>query len=379
MGRVIVVGAGIAGLSAAIHASVAGHHVVILEKSSRIGGRGTSQNQDGFSLHFGPHLIDKSGPFFKLCRKLGRKKISISPLRTDKIEVIGEGFIRPIGNITRVIENRRAINDNLPNNKISNAVNLLSTWGGQSNPARKKSLLKNKLAVSNEGWIGLIGRLSAALDEIGVLIETNSEVAEITGNTVQLSDGRKVECDTIILASGLQSTKKLLEKVDEKLCQRQFGKATRITSSVIEAALESRPLNGKHCLIDTDKKMVALDYIAIQPKLGSTGSHISAIAIDGLSKEDRRYQNPEDRLMKLEQFLDSHLAGWRSHIIGDLRQKTITTHVMCPNVDFLSFSKYNIILAGDWLSSDYALSDRATASGQQAVAAIKKLTTQNNQ
>ena len=125
--------------------------------------------------------------------------------------------------------------------------------------------------------------------------------------------------------------------------------------------------------------MVALDYIAIQPKLGSTGSHISAIAIDGLSKEDRRYQNPEDRLMKLEQFLDSHLAGWRSHIIGDLKQKTITTHVMCPNVDFLSFSKYNIILAGDWLSSDYALSDRATASGQQAVAAIKKLTTQNNQ
>ena len=70
--------------------------------------------------------------------------------------------------LLELIENRRAINDNLPNNKIANAVNLLSTWGGQSNPARKKSLLKNKLAVSNEGWIGLIGRLSAALDEIGV-------------------------------------------------------------------------------------------------------------------------------------------------------------------------------------------------------------------
>ena len=52
---------------------------------------------------------------------------------------------------------------------------------------------------------------------------------------------------------------------------------------------------------------------------------------------------------------------------------------MCPNADYLSFSKYNIILAGDWLPSDYALSDRATTSGQQAVAAMKKLTTQNNQ
>ena len=245
---------------------------------------GTSQNQDGFSLHFGPHLIDKSGPFFKLCRRLGRKKISTSALRTDKTEVIGDGFIRPIGNIARVIENRRAIKDNLPGNKIASAVNLIANLGGQSNPARKKSLLKNKLAVSNEGWIGLIGRLSAALDEIGVLIETNSEVAQIIGNTVQLSDGRNVECDAIILAR-FQSTKKLLEKVDENLSQRQFGEATRITSSVIEAALESRPLNGKHCIIDADKRMVALDYIAIQPKLGSTGSHISAIAIDGLSEK----------------------------------------------------------------------------------------------
>ena len=148
---------------------------------------------------------------------------------------------------------------------------------------------------------------------------------------------------------------------------------------MIEAALESRPLNGKHCIIDADKRMVALDYIAIQPKLGSTGSHISAIAIDGLSKEDRRYKTPEDRQMKLEQFLDSHLAGWQSHIIGELKQKTITTHVICPNADYLSFSKYNIILAGDWLPSDYSLSDRSTVSGQQAVSAIRELSTKNKQ
>ena len=124
--------------------------------------------------------------------------------------------------------------------------------------------------------------------------------------------------------------------------------------------------------------MIALDYIAIQPKLGRTGSHLSAIAIDGLSKGDRRYQNPEDRLIKLEQFLDSHLAGWRSHIIGDLKQKAITTHVQCPNADLMSFSNYNIILAGDWLPSDYVLADSATSSGKHAADAISKLGLKNN-
>ena len=48
MARVVVVGAGIAGLSAAIHAVSSGHHVVLLEKKTKIGGRGTSQNIDGF-------------------------------------------------------------------------------------------------------------------------------------------------------------------------------------------------------------------------------------------------------------------------------------------------------------------------------------------
>ena len=39
--RVVVIGAGIAGLVAAIHAVSDGHHVVVLERKSKIGGRGT--------------------------------------------------------------------------------------------------------------------------------------------------------------------------------------------------------------------------------------------------------------------------------------------------------------------------------------------------
>ena len=66
MARVVVVGAGIAGLSAAIHAVSSGHHVVVLEKKAKIGGRGTSQNVDGYSLHYGPHLFDKAGPYYML-------------------------------------------------------------------------------------------------------------------------------------------------------------------------------------------------------------------------------------------------------------------------------------------------------------------------
>ena len=164
MARVIIVGAGIAGLSAAIHASSYGHHVVLLEKSSRIGGRGTSQNVDGFSLHYGPHLLDKKGPFYQLCHKLSRTKISLKPLRLDKIEAAGHGLIRPTGNIKQAAENLRALRNQEVTNPYFQAVSFLTNWGGSDNQKRSKSLRKGKLCISNEGWIGLVGRLGAALD-----------------------------------------------------------------------------------------------------------------------------------------------------------------------------------------------------------------------
>ena len=117
MARVVVIGAGIAGLVAAIHAVSDEHHVVVLERKSKIGGRATSQNSDGFSLHFGPHLIDKSGPLYKLCKQLSRVKPSIKSVRLDKIEVVGYGPIRPVGNVKQAALNKQSIRAKIPGKK----------------------------------------------------------------------------------------------------------------------------------------------------------------------------------------------------------------------------------------------------------------------
>jgi len=127
--RVVVIGAGIAGLVAAIHAVSDGHHVVVLERKSKIGGRGTSQNSNGFSLHFGPHLIDKSGPLYKLCKQLSRVKPSIKSVRLDKIEVVGFGPIRPVGNVKQAALNKRSIRAKTQGNPYFESVKFLSTWG----------------------------------------------------------------------------------------------------------------------------------------------------------------------------------------------------------------------------------------------------------
>ena len=66
MVRVTVVGAGIAGLTAALYAVTAGHHVVVLDRTDQIGGRATSQTVDGAPFGYGLHLLHQRGPLLSL-------------------------------------------------------------------------------------------------------------------------------------------------------------------------------------------------------------------------------------------------------------------------------------------------------------------------
>ena len=79
-----------------------------------------------------------------------------------------------------------------------------------------------------------------------------------------------------------------------------------------------------------------IDYMAIQPKLGTTGSHISAIITGGTENS---------RIERLESILNTHLSGWKSHLIADLKQKKIVVgYSNC--VDYDIFSNQRILLAG---------------------------------
>ncbi len=374
MARVLVVGAGLAGLSAAIDASANGHHVVVLERSKKVGGRGTSQNQENFSLSYGPHFIEKKGPLWHLCRRLSRRKFSSQAIRLDKVEILGHGMVRPKGNISKVIENKSAIRQADSSNKIVQGASFLSSWNIE-NHTRNKALLKSKLLVSNEGWIGLVGRLAAALDEIGVLIECGMEVDSIHDYGVNLKDGKRIEADVIILACGLRKAKQLISKLDMNRAKEVFSKSKFISASIIEVGLDSKPLRGRQAIVDPDNHTAIIDYISIQPRLSASGAHLSAISVGGLKGEGEeiRFSSKEERMEQLEKFLDSQASGWRKHIVTQLKQEKITVHESPQNrIDGFTFSDLGIILAGSWVDNEYILSDAAVHSGRVAGKNISK-------
>lgn len=58
----VIIGAGLAGLRAAITLAEAGRHVVVLEASDRVGGRQRSDVVDGFTLDVGFHVLNPAYP-----------------------------------------------------------------------------------------------------------------------------------------------------------------------------------------------------------------------------------------------------------------------------------------------------------------------------
>jgi phytoene dehydrogenase-like protein len=68
---VIVVGGGLAGLAAASYLARAGRRVTLFEKSASVGGRGMSQERNGFHFNMGAHALKADSQATEVLAELG--------------------------------------------------------------------------------------------------------------------------------------------------------------------------------------------------------------------------------------------------------------------------------------------------------------------
>ncbi len=73
MSNIVIIGAGIGGLSAAIHLAAAGQRVIVLEQNERVGGKMGQFEIDGFRWDTGPSVITMRWVFEELFRRAGRR------------------------------------------------------------------------------------------------------------------------------------------------------------------------------------------------------------------------------------------------------------------------------------------------------------------
>mgnify|MGYP000653286068 FL=1 len=89
MSRVIVIGAGLSGLSAACHLVADGHDVTVLERESFPGGRNGVQRADGFRFDTGPTVLTMPALLEHPLRRIGG---SLEPLHLRRLDPGYRGF-----------------------------------------------------------------------------------------------------------------------------------------------------------------------------------------------------------------------------------------------------------------------------------------------
>lgn len=408
--RVLVVGGGIAGLTAAIFAARGGAAVSLLEGGLHLGGRARTREEGGFKFNFGPHALYLGGAAKRTLTELGIDPPGATPaLKGAYLVRDGSLFQAPKGIVDLALHPMMSAGDKLafatanakiaagfsglPGESLSEALNRLttslpaqaalkalvrvSTYSNAPDTAEARAVFEQlRLAAGgvrylHGGWSAMIGALADAARAAGVRIETEARIARLEplaqgGWRAHRAAGESRDADAIVLAIAPEEAAALTPSAPA-LAQAAAA-AIPVRAVSLDVALTALPR-------PTHTFALGLD----QPTYFSVHSAVAQLAPEGGALiHVSRYLGPEEgpsraARAELEALLDLMQPGWRdvlaheqwlpmAHVAHDLPQAARggmegrTPVAVAPD----------LYVAGDWVGAEGMLSDAAFASGRLA-------------
>lgn len=419
----VVVGGGLAGLTAACYLARAKQPVTLFEQAPVLGGRGTSKNEAGFQFHLGPHALYTGGAASEVLADLGVEFSGNSP--TDVYALHGGTFYRA-PTTARTIATSRLLtlrekiklvrlfrriarmnaedvkdvsvqewldaNLNVTRPRLrsfleANARTLVYSAALHLVSAdvfiRKTQLiLNNPIIYIDDGWKTLVDGLQQTAEAAGVHIHTGTRVdgIEADGGTVQgvrLQNGETVEASSIVLATTPAQAAELVPAGGASQLAELVDSIVPARVACLTVALDQLP-NPEHAVVqDLDK-----------PRFMSTQSKYSRVAPEGTALiytfkqlDPLRDGDPHQDELDLEALLDEAQPGWRSVLVKRQFLPRIPAIGMLPTAETGGYSgrphpdvpsARGLYVAGDWVGSGF-LADASFGSGREAASLILDL------
>lgn len=377
----VVVGGGLAGLTAAIALASKGHRVALYEKSSRLGGRAGTLRRKGFALNFGPHALYSGGPAESTFRQWAIN-FSGNRLRlTDSSYFVAAGeklpFISTLAG-SGVPKLLTAVNadsiegslkdwleaESLPADAQTLICALVRLTAYCTEPERisaRAAIHQLQLAFSkgvvylDHGWETLAHGLVKKGRTLGIDFQTNALVAQIEPGVVRLRNGRMIPASGIVVATGWDGL--------ARLTNQQVARPVGYQMALLDLGLRRIP--------DTANFGLGLDapfYLSVHSlwaSLAPTGASLVHVG---------KYLSPGERgrQIELEAFADLLIPGWRQEVevIRFLPRMVANGGVIAPSgrpeVDALGLE--GVAICGDWIGSEGMLADASASSALRAAA-----------
>lgn len=413
--RIAVVGAGLAGLTAAAELVKADQHVTLIERSGFVGGRATTLLKDGFYLNQGPHALYKSGalyeylresnislshgpsPKFKRAFALAESILFDLPLSmatlvstkvlsvTEKVELVS--LIARISAISTVelagIPLSRWLSGNTHHKRVREVIEALvrlSTYANNPDEMsagaaiRQLALALRGVVYLDHGWQTIVDAIyKLSKDAVDVRLETSIESIHPEDNGVDVHiNGRVERFDAVVLAIPPASVGAVLPKsstIDRlkelrpsfvaclDVCLSKLPEQDNTFALGIDEPLYYSVHSSAARLADGDQAVI---HAAIYLPPGESGTEQNQLRLLGLLDS---VQPGWDQFVVSKRFLPNMVASYgtpRAADAGSNGLADVTAGGAYPNVYF----------CGDWVGTSHLLADAAVDSARKAAAAI---------
>lgn len=403
---IIVIGAGLGGLTAAAILTRHGLPVRLLERAPAPGGRARTTERDGFLLNLGPHALGLRGPSTRVLRDLriglpGRTPVLAATrfLRDEQLVHplarhrggAGPRLVPALARFRRLPQMQRTggsvaqlldpLTDDPSTAAILAAVARLTTYADafedQAGDVLIEQLRAGRVRYLDGGWGSLVGRLREVVLAGGGHIEAGVGVEAVHPSgggvgpaLVGLRDGRELPAAAVIVAvGGPRDTVALLGDASGDAVRRWADRATSVRLAALDLALRRRPA------------MPAIVLGADRPVYVSVHSDRSRLAAgDGAVVQLARFL-PMDRpappatRSELEHTMDQVARGWRNEVVhARYLPDLVLTHdgaraatggtVGRPGPEVPGAP--GVFVAGDWVGPRGYLAQATLSSASQA-------------
>jgi phytoene dehydrogenase-like protein len=408
---IVVIGGGIAGLTAAALLGPTGAPVVLLEKTSATGGRAATRDRNGFLFNLGPHALYRAGALWKTLKSvgvdvrggvptgnggyaiLGGRRHTLpagfaSLLTTGLLTLPGKfelaRFQSRLAHVDTAAIQREVLASWLESN-VSDAIvrqvlrMLVRVTTFANDPEHQSAgaaLDQLQLGVSagvlyvDGGWQTIVDGLRSVALASGVRIISGAHaVALETAGTrdvdaVRLADGTTVRASGVIIAAGPA-------EVDAVAGTRFATEAPPpVRVAALNVALRSLPQPRATVAFGVDTP-VAFSVHSAMARLAPDGGAMIHVS---------KYLRPGETAgrgdeIELETLMDTMQPGWRDLLVFKQYLPSLTvTHAGVtaaqggltgrPSSRAAAFD--NVWIAGDWVGPRGQLSDASAASGSAA-------------
>jgi phytoene dehydrogenase-like protein len=410
---VVIVGGGIAGLSAACYLVRAGVAVTLFEKASGLGGRAATQNYEGYCFNRGIHGFYTGGAASEVFQELAitysygipkdiftlqQGKIYPSPVDTpallhSKLLDLGDKleFIRLFATLPRInpqtlahmsvqewIEQtvrrpqlRRFMAATACTFLYSTALDVVSA---DVFVEKLQRFLKHPIHYIDGGWQTLVNTLRQTAEQAGARIvsDTRVEAVEHHNGSVQgirLRDGSVVPASAVIIATSPNEAVKLVDEGAYPALRQTLNTFVPAQVACLDVALSKLP-DTRHPVIQDMEHPLFLSTQSVYSRIAPQGG---AMIYTFKQLDPVHPTNPREDERELENFLDTVQPGWRDVLVKRNylpRIEAVGTLPLASNGGFAGRpgpripGLANVYLVGDWIGPEGFLIDASMSSAR---------------